>query len=434
MRVVRKALVVLTTILLLSALLGQVESSKTWSSDSELECHVLYFFNGIVVYNSTITETLILETPRNTTLPGGFAQSVKHLVHYNLLYNETTGLYEFNVEVGGNFTGFFVSRVELCARPMSAIREYLLRALQDPRFTTSSEASTPSDVREAYVKTPSKVVVERVVPAYESWFKSRYGISTSSASSLGLAVTAAYFIYLEFIEYEAGTTPRSIEEVVETRRGDCDDMSRVLVELLNYYEIPALIVYGYPLVENFTMTIPVENVTYKFINNGPHAFTLAYIAGLGWISLDFLAGSLILRPAVVEGYARETAVPREQVESFLELHRALSAVQVIAILTEESIKSTIRGELTLESLYDYFMRVAESVERERGGRGDLEREVETTPTTAPLTTPLTTSPSTPLKDVEALVRDIYPLLIAVVVLLGVVSILSRRRSQGEITS
>ncbi|MCC6025036.1 MAG: transglutaminase family protein [Desulfurococcaceae archaeon] len=430
----RKALVVLTTILLLSALLGQVESSKTWSSDSELECHVLYFFNGIVVYNSTITETLILETPRNTTLPGGFTQSVEHLVHYNLLYNETTGLYEFNVEVGRNFTGFFVSRVELCARPMSAIREYLSRALQDPRFTTSSETSTPSDVREAYVKTPSKVVVERVVPAYESWFKSRYGISTSSASSLGLAVTAAYFIYLEFIEYEAGTTPRSIEEVVETRRGDCDDMSRVLVELLNYYEIPALMVYGYPLVENFSMTIPVENVTYKFINNGPHAFTLAYIAGLGWISLDFLAGSLILRPAVVESYARETATPREQVESFLELHRALSAVQVIAIFTEESIKSTIRGELTLENLYDYFTRVVESVEGERGGRGDLEREVETTSTTAPLTTPLTTSPPTSLRDAEALVRDIYPLLIAVVVLLGIVSILSRRRSQGEITS
>jgi hypothetical protein len=163
-------------------------------------------------------------------------------------------------------------------------------------------------------------------------------------------------------------------------------MSRVLVELLNYYNIPAVIVNGYTVIENFNYTIPVENVTYKFINNGPHAFTAVYVLGVGWISVDLLAGSLIVYPFIVEEYTRETSVPSEAVESFIELHRAINATQVIAVFTEGTIKNTIGENITLSTVYEYFKQVVKEVVKEKQ---------EHTTTQTPSSTPTTTPPPSP---------------------------------------
>ncbi len=377
--------------LILIVLLAQpliLGSELTWSS-SEFECYVLYFFNGIVVYNSTITEELLLETPRNTSLPGGFTQTVKHLVYYGVVYNETLGVFGFTVKSSESFEGFILSRVELCTKPMRRMLSYIRLALQDPSYNPGKsevEQSVPSDVREKYVREPSRIIVEIVVPDYEAWFKLRYGINTTDASTLGVAVTAAYFVYAEYIEYDPEAVPRSIEDVVRLKKGDCDDMSRVLVELLNYYNIPAVIVNGYTVIENFNYTIPVENVTYKFINNGPHAFTAVYVLGVGWISVDLLAGSLIVYPFIVEEYTRETSVPSEAVESFIELHRAINATQVIAVFTEGTIKNTIGENITLSTVYEYFKQVVKEVVKEKQ---------EHTTTQTPSSTPTTTPPPSP---------------------------------------
>ena len=384
----------LIAIFILLSLITQPSAltSESTQSNSEFDCFTLYFFNGIVVYNSTITEDLLLETPRNISLPNGFTQTVEHLVYYNVAYNETQGAFEFTVEGGKGFEGFILSRVKLCTKPLRRVLDYIKSALQNPNYNPSESEigqNVPSDVREKYVEEPSKIIVEVVVPEYESWFKSRYGISITNATSLGIAVTAAYFIYIVYIEYNPEATPRSIEDVVKSRKGDCDDMSRVLVELLNYYNIPAVIINGYTVIENFNYTIPVENVTYKFINNGPHAFTAVYVQGLGWISIDLLAGSLIIYPFVIEEYTRETHVPSEAVENFIELHRAINATQVIAVFTENTIRNTIGENITLNAVYEYFKGVVEELAKGR-------QEYTTTQTPR---TPNTTSPLSPIRTI-----------------------------------
>lgn len=394
-------------------------SHTTDISTQGFECYTLYFLNGIVIYNSTITERLVLETPTNITLAEGFTQIVHHLLHYGVEYNETTWLFEFTVKAGENFTGFFISRVEVCSKPFKTVRDYILKALEDPGFNVNEgRAEIPEEVVREFLAEPKRVVVEVVVPEYESWFSSRYNMSTSSASRLGLAVTAAFFVYSVFIKYDPSASPRSIDEVIESRRGDCDDMSRVLVELLNYYGIPATIVYGYTFIEGFNITLPVENVTYGFISNGPHAFTLAYIPGIGWISLDFLAGSFIDRVFIVENYGRETTVPGEAVKSFLELHRAINATQVIAVLSEDSFSSVFSGELTLSSLSNYFEHLVRAVEN-RSVQVIIATSTETHAT-------LFEHPISLIKELEELLWEVMPIILVLIVLVVLVAAFSRR--------
>ncbi|MEM1595851.1 MAG: transglutaminase-like domain-containing protein [Desulfurococcaceae archaeon] len=327
------------------------------STSSSFECSTLYFFNGIRIYNSTISEELYLETPGNISLNNGFEQKVIHLLSYNVEYNESTKLFMFRVEHNESFEGFFISKIIVCNKPLKESLSLLVDSIRYPTRKTYNETTIPEEVRQMYLKSPNPKVVEVVVPAFEEWFKQTYGVSVDNASLIGIASTAALFIYGTFIEYSAGATPRSIEEVVEMRKGDCDDMSRVLVELLNYYNIPAIVAYGYVYISNFKYDIPVENVTYFYLNNGPHAFTMAYIPGYGWLSLDLLAGSLLNYPFVFEGYTRDTSVSREEVEEFISLHRALKAKQVIAILSEKELSELIGSKLDFNSTYMFFNSV-----------------------------------------------------------------------------
>ncbi|MEM2353682.1 MAG: transglutaminase-like domain-containing protein [Desulfurococcaceae archaeon] len=350
----------------LSLSLALLMNAFSTSSDTSLpltECSTMYFLNGIVVYNSTISEDLFLETPTNISLVEGFEQVVEHIAYYNLEFNESLKAFTFKVEAGSPFEGFFISKVRLCSKEFSMIRSYLMMAMYNPKYSYPSfQDSIPSEVRKDYISPPHPKVIEVVVPAYEEWFRDKFGMDIKNASSLGLAVTAARFIYSEYINYTASEVPRSIEDVIEARKGDCDDMSRILVELLNYYNIPALMVSGYTYIDGFEYRMPVKNVTYIFLNNGPHAFTMAYIPGLGWVSLDFLAGSLIYYPFIVEQYTRETATPGEEVvEEFFNLHRALNATQVIAILSEKAVEDRIGFPVTPENLRRYFNGVISSL-------------------------------------------------------------------------
>jgi hypothetical protein len=59
-------------LLLMVVLVGILIPVVNAESFSGFECSVFYFFNGIVVYESGVNDTLVLETPQNITLIGGF--------------------------------------------------------------------------------------------------------------------------------------------------------------------------------------------------------------------------------------------------------------------------------------------------------------------------------------------------------------------------
>jgi len=124
---------------------------------------------------------------------------------------------------------------------------------------------------------------------------------------------------------------------VESRRGDCDDISRVLMNLLWSYGLPAKTIYGYLIVPDFNFTTSIGNFTYVFINGGPHAFTAAYLPALrSWVSLDMLAGSYIFYPFIVDGVSLESDVNETAVKEVEDLHRSIAGGQVFLLLESES--------------------------------------------------------------------------------------------------
>jgi hypothetical protein len=348
----RARFLALATALLLSlTLTSAVVGAEIHNTDRV----TLYFLNGIVVYHSSTNETLVLETPANLTLGEGFEQRVVTLLSHNLVFNETVKAFTFNATKG--YVGFFVCCVEVRAKPMDQALTLLARALEDPTSTPKpSSSELPEGVRE-YLREPHPKVVEVVKPEYERWFRGTYGRGVDEAGPLGIAATAAYFVYSVYIEYDPSNIPRSIEQVIESRRGDCDDMSRVLVELLNAYRIPAVVAGGYTYIRGLNLTQPMENVTYKYVNGGPHAFVMAYVPGEGWISLDLLAYSLLVNPFAFEGYSRETKVEEKAVEELVSLHRSLNATQAFVLLSKGEFEKLVGEPVTLEKVARLFWQV-----------------------------------------------------------------------------
>ncbi|MEM4543237.1 MAG: transglutaminase-like domain-containing protein, partial [Sulfolobales archaeon] len=144
------------------------------------------------------------------------------------------------------------------------------------------------------------------------------------------------FIYLSgYIQYEASLLPRTIEEVVESKKGDCDDMSRILVGLLWSYGIPAVIVHGFTAIEGFSMRSTLGTLEYVFERGGPHAFVLAYIPNYGWLSLDFLAGSLLTNHFVIWGITRSVTLSREDIEEVERIHNTVVGKQLMTVMTSQ---------------------------------------------------------------------------------------------------
>ncbi|MEM1628571.1 MAG: transglutaminase family protein [Desulfurococcaceae archaeon] len=327
-----------STIILISIAMFTVYVTPNENMASNIAdvCTKLYFYNAIKIYESAIADTLLLETPVNISLMYGFTQRSLPAVSHMVIFNESAGYYTFTVKPGEGFNGFFVNIVEICTKPLGIALGYINMALRDPSIDpfNSSSINIPEEIARDFLTIPREIVVEKVVPSFEEWFTNKYKMSLSNASKLGIAVTAGYFVYMVYIRYNASAVPRGIEDVVESREGDCDDMSRILAELLNYYGIPSVIVYGYVYIEGMKFVFPIENVTYIYVNSGPHAFTMAYIPGFGWFPLDFLAGSFITQPFILEGYSRSTHIDEESVDLFLDLHRKINAIQVLGVFKE----------------------------------------------------------------------------------------------------
>ena len=404
------ALVVLLLLLVSSAGVAPIVAS----GGSVTECYTLYFLDGIVVYNSTISADVVLETPTNTQLLGGIEQVVEHVNSYNVTFNESLRAYSFKLREGEFFEGFFLSKVHVCSRPLNTTWLYTTLALFNPKYSPAPQvnASFSTNVSADYLKTPHDKVVKNVIPEYEKWFSEHYGFTTRNASLLGIATTLSYFIQRVYLKYSAGVLPRSIDSTVEERQGDCDDMARVTVEALNYYGIPAAVVSGYVYVDGFNYTIPVENTTYIFVNNGPHAFPIAHVPGVGWIPLDWLAGAFTYYPFIVESITRNTEAPsEEEVEEFLEVHRALSAVQVIAVVPEATVKEYVNSSLGALYLWNNLkekavVTLSTKIPRELAQESTLTPretvQVNTTTYTTELSNTSTLTATTPLSEQGAI--------------------------------
>jgi len=321
----KKALLglVIEVLLLLSS--SQFIESETPRS---MNCRTFYFFNIVYIANATINDTLYLEYPINVSIEEFVTQKVS-LAYYSGVNIVNGSAASFEVSPGSQFFGYVVYRVDLCYVNSSPLITEALRV--------NVNATVPEELAK-FVEEPNPVI-SSVRQDFEYWLKkrSREFLSSSGQITLDqLAVLSAFFV-VDYIKYDASPLPRTLREVVESRRGDCDDISRVLMNLLWSYGLPAKMIYGYLFVPNFNFTTSISNFTYVFINGGPHAFTAAYLPALRlWVSLDMLAGSYIFYPFIVDSVSLVGDVNETDVKEVEDLHRSIAGGQVFLMLESES--------------------------------------------------------------------------------------------------
>ena len=83
-------------------------------------------------------------------------------------------------------------------------------------------------------------------------------------------------------EFEAGVTTvsTSVEEVLQQRRGVCQDFAHLMLACLRAHGLPARYVSGYLL------TDPPEGQPRLMGVDASHAWVAAYAPGVGWIEFD----------------------------------------------------------------------------------------------------------------------------------------------------
>lgn len=245
----------------------------------------------------------------------------------------------------------------------------------------------PEDVRSRYILPPNERVVEVVVPSFEEWLGVRLppSYNVSRVSKTYLAVWAAYYIYGGYlIKYSASSIPRVLEEVLETGEGDCDDMSRILLNLLWHYGVPAKIQYGYVYLRGFDYESEVYGSLTRFINIGPHAYVMIYVSDVGWVSVDFLAYARLVHPTLVTGESTYTNVSEEDVSAIEEEHATFRYLELIEVHEVDKVPRELARALEEGALMKRLEEMLSSIQP---------INETATPTSTPATTP-TSSPVT----------------------------------------
>ncbi len=277
-----------------------------------------YFDYAYITYvngSSAENTTAYFDIPTNYS-DGTFNQTA-YVITYggNVSVGGSKGNFSISINLFKGSQGFVVVKVVESFLNDTALITYIAK---HPSAFNFSLSSIPSSVRRKYLGKPAKVVVKYVVPAFRKWLGkllSNDNLTWKNVSKAFIAVLAAYFIYVSgYIHYSASAMPRTLNETVIKRVGDCDDMSRVLTNLLWYYGIPAKINYGYVYIPSFNVTATLEGSAVRFLNNGPHAFVSAYIPKLKWVSLDFLAGSLLNNPFLIQYASTKAVVTKKDVQ------------------------------------------------------------------------------------------------------------------------
>jgi len=327
-----RKIVILSAFILLLLLLTEI-TLPSLSKASESEYYLeFYFINAIYFINSTRPVLGYLETPTNYTSQP-YYQNVSVLYKWGDVYFDKTSS-SFAINATPRSQGGFIVKVICQGRNLEEMKNLVKNALKNPFFHKDYDNfPIPSEIKQKYIREPQKLIVENVKPVFENWLSSK-GLKASEMSRLSLAYALAYFSYREYITYDPSLAPRSLKQVIETRRGDCDDMSRILVNLLWSYQIPAKIVNGY-IYLNYTEDSKLGNSFYLFRNAGPHAFVMVYLPPLGWTSLDLLAGSFIIFPFVIQKETMFTNVTEKEVKEVVEFHLNYTFVQLMEIFDKE---------------------------------------------------------------------------------------------------
>jgi len=294
------------------------------------------------------------------------------------------------IKVFNGSYGFVVVKIKQTFLNLTSI---VLEISRNPKAFAGVENEVPQDIRKKYVKKPVDIIKQKVVPDFTKWLKER-GYNINNVSKAFLAVQAAIFIYLSgYIHYNASALPRTLADIVNKHQGDCDDMSRVLMNLLWYYGIPAKMEYSYVYLP-LNMTMPIEGSYMRFLNAGPHAYTLMYIPTIGWVSLDFLAGARLNNPSLVEGESLTAEVTQKQLEHAKKALSKIRYAEEVMLFKDNEIPSKLRtynvNKLTT-ILHGMLLPLIKKVTLETG----LSITSTTTQNTATQSSTTTTSMNTP---------------------------------------
>ena len=236
--------------------------------------------------------------------------------------------------------------------------------LKDPQAFKEYQNEIPDDIKVNYIKTPYEAISTIVKEDFIKWLKSK-GYDIDAVSKAFIACKAAQFIYASgYIKYNASPLPRTLDEVVEKKEGDCDDMSRILINLLWSLGIPAKIEYGYVYLP-WSDVFNVGESYIKFKDAGPHAWVAAYVPPLGWVSLDFLAGARLLYPAIITGTSTEGTLSKEEIEEMQEFNIKVKYAEYVAIYSASKLPPDMKEaarlltEEAVGNITPYVNKIAE---------------------------------------------------------------------------
>ncbi|RLF23025.1 MAG: hypothetical protein DRN15_02860 [Thermoprotei archaeon] len=182
--------------------------------------------------------------------------------------------------------------------------------------------SIPEDIIKDYVHEPDPIVFA----FREELAEYLINYSVRRDEVVQMAYYLATYIMHTFI-YVPGTLPRSIEEVVKSRMGDCDDLSTLFMELMWSYRIPCQLEYVGIFLKGSSKDLHIGKMNFHFTNIGRHAYALVFI-GMDWLPVDityceednvFYASRYIEKIIVFE--RSKLPVNRTEVEEFLDFAR-----------------------------------------------------------------------------------------------------------------
>lgn len=346
--------------------------------------NLTYVDAAVITYANNVSEGFF-ETPINYTEPH-YTQVVRVFrVGGNVTINTSGNKTSFMIPINNNTRGYVVLNVTLI-RESSKEMNIIAQALYLGNIFLYNYPY-PEEVVEKYVLQPNEKVVEVVVPLFEEWMRSKLytNISLSKVSKTYLAVWAANYIYGGYlIKYNASAIPRSLEEVLERREGDCDDMSRILLSLLWYYGVPAKIQYGYVYLK-FDYVTDVYGSLTRFINAGPHAYVVIYVPTVGWVSVDLLAWARLYYPTLITGESTYSNVTSEDLEEIEKFYTSFKYLELIEIHESSKLPEDLMRDLVSEDLFGRLERMFS--EKPQGTNT-------TTTATSPLNETTITTPST----------------------------------------
>jgi len=149
-------------------------------------------------------------------------------------------------------------------------------------YDNKPKSKIPEGILKEYVREPDEAV-KSIEDEVDEYLKG-HGVNMSNI--VEVAYWTAKYI-MENFEYEASGRPRTLGEVIATRKGDCDDLSELFINLMWRYGIPAQL-------EEVAICIDTDEVKeYEFDgskviykNVGYHAYALVYMPYWGWIPVD----------------------------------------------------------------------------------------------------------------------------------------------------